>query len=146
MYELKEIDCRLKIRKIYNCLLIHDNCLIIHITLTKLATKFLVSRVFFFVFSPQNKSHGLRVERGRTMETGDKNRGLTGASMHVLWRKLRRGLCKRFRAFPEQVGPWILSLESGCHFGTVEFTSVVKKKKNLNKQNDGEAISTGWVL
>ena len=81
MYELKEIDCRLKIRKIYNCLLIHDNCLIIHITLTKLATKFLVSRVFFFVFSPQNKSHGLRVERGRTMETGDKNRGLTGASI-----------------------------------------------------------------
>ena len=25
-------------------------------------------------------------------------------------------------------------------------TSVVKKKKNLNKKNDGEAISTGWVL
>ena len=83
MYE-GDIDCWLKIRKIYNRLLIHDNCLIIHITLTKLATKFFVSRSFFFVFSPQNKSHGPRVERGRTMETGDKNHGLTTASTHVL--------------------------------------------------------------
>ena len=74
----------MKIRKIYNRLLIHDNCLIIHITLTKLATKFFVSRGFFFVFSPQNKSHGPRVEGGRTMETGDKNHGLTTASTHVL--------------------------------------------------------------
>ena len=91
----------IEIRKIYNRLLIHDNCLII--TLTKMATKLLVSHGFFFVLSPQNKSHGLRVERGRTMETGDKNHGLTGASTHVLWRKLRKGLCKRFRPFPEQV-------------------------------------------
>ena len=88
MYE-GDIDCWLKTSKIYNCLLIHDNCLIIHITLRKLATKFLVSHGFFFVFSPQNKSHGPRVERGRTMElTGDKNHGLTTASTHVLWRNL----------------------------------------------------------
>ena len=71
-------------KNIYNRLLIHDNCLIINITLTKLATKFFVSRGFFFVFSPQNNSHGPRVERGRTMETGDKNHGLTTASTHVL--------------------------------------------------------------
>ena len=73
----------MKIRKIYNRLLIHDNCIIIHITLTKLATKSLVSRGFFFVFSPQNKSHGPRVECGRTMETGDRSHGLTGASIRM---------------------------------------------------------------
>ena len=69
----------MKIRKIYNRLLIHDNCIIIHITLTKLATKFLVSRGFF----PVHKSHGPRVECGRTMETGDKSHGLTGASIRM---------------------------------------------------------------
>ena len=44
---MKEIDCWLKIRKINNFLLIHDNCIIKHITLTQLITKFLVSLRFF---------------------------------------------------------------------------------------------------
>ena len=38
----------------------------------------------------------------------------------------------QFRAFPEQVGPQILSLERVDKFGTSEHISMVKKKKNLN--------------
>ena len=37
----------------------------------------------------------------------------------------------RFRAFPERVGPQILSLERVDNFGTSD-TSMVEKKKNLN--------------
>ena len=42
-----------------------------------------------------------------------------------------------YRAFPERVGPRILSLESVDYFGTTDHFSGRKKKKknNLNKQN-----------
>ena len=99
---MKEIYCWLKIRKINNFLLIHDNCIIIHITLTQLITQCLVSLSFFFVFSPQNQSPGPPVECSGTTETGDKNHGLTGAT-NVLCRKLRKGLCKRFRDFQNRL-------------------------------------------
>ena len=42
-----------------------------------------------------------------------------------------------YRAFPERVGPRILSLESVDYFGTTDHFSGRKKKKqnNLNEQN-----------
>ena len=46
-----------------------------------------------------------------------------------------------FRAFPKHVSPQILSLESNDYFGTSEHHWVVKKNKNLNKQNcDGQVL------
>ena len=47
----------------------------------------------------------IEFQDAETVETGNKNRCATEAS-HVSWRKLR------FRAFPDRVCPWILSLES----------------------------------
>ena len=41
-----------------------------------------------------------------------------------------------YRAFPERVGPRILSLESVDYFGTTDhFSGRKKKKNNLNEQN-----------
>ena len=40
-----------------------------------------------------------------------------------------------YRAFPERVGPTILSLESVDYFGTTAHFSGRKKENNLNKQN-----------
>ena len=40
-----------------------------------------------------------------------------------------------YRAFPERVGPRILSLESVDYFGTTDHFSGRKKKNNLNQQN-----------
>ena len=40
-----------------------------------------------------------------------------------------------YRAFPERVGPRILSFESVDYFGTNDHFSGRKKKKNLNEQN-----------
>ena len=40
-----------------------------------------------------------------------------------------------YRAFPERVGPSILSLESVDYFGTTDHFSGRKKKNNLNEQN-----------
>ena len=40
-----------------------------------------------------------------------------------------------YRAFPERVGPRILSLESVDYFGTTDHFSGRKKKNNLNEQN-----------
>ena len=40
-----------------------------------------------------------------------------------------------YRAFPEQVGPRILSPESVDYFGTTDHFSGRKKKNNLNEQN-----------
>ena len=60
-----------------------------------------------------------------TVETGNKNRCVTKA-MHVLRRKLR------FRAFPEQVCPRILSLESVDYLGTsVKHFGGRKKKRRI---------------
>ena len=62
------------------------------------------------------------------METANKNRWVTEAT-HVL----RESLGKiKFRAFPEQVGPRILSLESVNYFETSEHHSGRKKKKEKN--------------
>ena len=58
------------------------------------------------------------------VETGNKNRWVTTAT-HVLRRKLRK---IKFRVFPEQVGPRVLSLESVDYFGTNEHYSVRKKR------------------
>ena len=63
-----------------------------------------------------------------TVETGNKNLCVTEAT-HVC--EERSGKIK-FRAFPEQVGPRILSLESVDYFRTSEHYSGPKKKKNLN--------------
>ena len=40
-----------------------------------------------------------------------------------------------YQAFPERVGPRILSLESVDYFGTTDHFSGRKKKNNLNGQN-----------
>ena len=41
-----------------------------------------------------------------------------------------------YRAFPERVGPRVLSLESVDYFGTTDhFSGRKKKKNNLNEQN-----------
>ena len=40
-----------------------------------------------------------------------------------------------YRAFPERVGPRILSLERDDYFGTTDHSSVRKKENNLNEQN-----------
>ena len=40
-----------------------------------------------------------------------------------------------YRAFPERVGPRILSLESVDYFRTSDYLSGRKKKNNLNEQN-----------
>ena len=40
-----------------------------------------------------------------------------------------------YQAFPERVGPRILSLESVDYFGTTDHFSGRKKKNNLNEQN-----------
>ena len=45
----------------------------------------------------------------------------------------------RFRAFPERVGPRILSLESVDYFGTSEhFSGRKKQKKNKTKKKTEE--------
>ena len=70
-------------------------------------------------------------------------------SMHILWstegyRSLGKIDAKDVELFPEQVGLWILSLESVDYSRTTGWIllpqSVVGKKKNLYEQNfDGEA-------
>ena len=40
-----------------------------------------------------------------------------------------------YQAFPERVGPRILSLESVDYFGTTDHFSGRKKENNLNEQN-----------
>ena len=52
-----------------------------------------------------------------TMETGTKNHFVIEAP-HVLGRKLRKQI--KFRTFPKNVGPRVLSLESTDYFGTSE--------------------------
>ena len=75
----------------------------------------------------------------KTVKTGDKNRGVTEA-MH------RIESCERSRAFPERVGPRILSLQNVDYLGTSDYFSSRKKKNNLNEQNfDGGANWSGVV-
>ena len=52
----------------------------------------------------------------------------------ILWRKLWKDYCKRCHAFPECVGPQILSLESVDYLGTSEY---------FGENFDGEAIN--WL-
>ena len=56
-----------------------------------------------------------------SVETGNKNRCVTEATHLKAWERLMR-----FRAFPERVGPQILSLES------VDL-KIVEKKKNTGR-------------
>ena len=61
------------------------------------------------------------------MKTGDKNHGVT-KGMH------RIESCERYRAFPERVGPQILSFESIDYFATSDyFRSVVEKKRSTGR-------------
>ena len=65
-----------------------------------------------------------------TVETGNKYRDVT------------YGVFKRCRAFPERVGPRILSLESVDYFGTSEHFSG-RKKKNFYEQHFSETSMVG---
>ena len=63
----------------------------------------------------------------RIMWCGCQHIKIFQSAMHVLWRW-------RCRAFPEQVSPWILSLESINYFRTSEYFSHQKKKKNCYEE------------
>ena len=92
--------------------------------------------VFFRVCSPKGGWWSLAF-LAETMETGEKNRDSTDnikklssapcISAFFFWTKLRKDFCKRRRAFPERVGPRILSLERVDYFGTSEYFSSRKR-------------------
>ena len=71
-----------------------------------------------------------------TVEAGDKNRGVR--------RDLLKASCMLCKAFPERVGPRILSLESIDYFGTSEYFSGRKKESFMIKTS--MVRLTGWVL
>ena len=78
-----------------------------------------------------------------TVEAGDKNRGVRCAACGVR-RVLLKASCMFCEAFPERVGPRILSLESIDYFGTSEYVSGRKKESFMSKTS--MVRLTGWVL
>ena len=77
----------------------------------------------FFFMSARQKGSWSQAYLTETVDTGDKNSGVTKA-MH------RKKSCERCRAFPERVSPRILSLESDDYFGTSDYFSGAKKEKS----------------
>ena len=67
--------------------------------------------------------HGPMAFLAETVKTGDKNREVTKDTHRI-------ASCERYRAFPERVGPQILSLESIDHFGTSDYFSGREKQVN----------------
>lgn len=106
------------------------------IVLLALAARLLNCKHFFLcvvcVFVCAKWDCGPQAFLADTMETGDKTK-----AMHKM------ESCERCRAFPEQVSPRILSLESVDYSGTNDYFSG-EKKNNLNMQNfDGQANWSG---